>query len=523
MVHKETPSETPLRDAILVLEELEQLQNRIAKEALLTKHKLNPALRQIFRLALGSDRYLVQPSVNLVATSAISPKDSWFQFLELLEKLRDQQWSGAEALKHTNSFLILCRPLLLKWYCRILNHDLRVGITQLTIDNIWGAGFLTGATKPKKVRLHARVDPPSFLDIFLADQIKFPIVVQASIPGEWVGIVCYPADGELHFFARSGRRRRQLEQNEDFCTQVLALCDRLNHVHATARPLFLEGKFLARHWNQTAKWLNSKRKPQEFLDNVRLILYDYAPLTAYEKGTDQRAWNARNLLLLGAAGMLYPTNQIIHASPNVAVLGGDRAFDLPQLEYDFSRRMDAGYRSIILRAQTAPQDFTKAVGIAELTPDTDYEGHLVEVIPGTQEAFGRAPKKELDTIQTAMQEAGKVHDDGTFLVCRTEHKKELLKIIDKQLTTNRTKARFIVIGNEVGYRYAPTLGALLVELENGVQVKVGGGFPLRGSQDMRLQLWQKREQLLGKTVQFQALMDRSGQPLSSFSRFRRLI
>jgi hypothetical protein len=507
-----------LQEAIIVLEKLEQTPNRFAKEALLTKYRFNLTLKHIFKLALGDDRYHVNPSVNLVATSALSPTESWGRFTELVDKLKNQELKGTEAIRRTNEFLVLCKPVLLKWYCRILNRDLRVGVAQLTINNTWGDSLLNNTSK--KSKFLGCTNPPPFLDVFTVNKLQFPLVVQPSIGGERVSIFCYPSVGEVQIYDRSGKRLKHLEQNRRLVTQVIQLCDRLNECHATSRPLFLEGKFVSS--GDVGKYLKKSANPEEVLKHLGLVLYDWAPLDAYTKGSYQVAWSSRVVLLMSAAGALYPTHKLIRFSSSIAVLGHNRVFDEQQLYYDVNHRFDLGYSGVIIQYPNAPRNFTKAVGITEIRPDILRTGKIIDVQPGDYETLGVAPKKELALVQKLMKSVGTIRDTGTFIVCKTENVEELLRNVHNQLTSMRSKARFKIIGDEVGYRYAETLGKLVVETEDGT-TQVSGGFCDNNKQSIRLSLWNSRNTLLGKKVEVLVLKDQHGKAVNNLARFKRLV
>jgi len=519
-----------LKEALEALDRLEVAEGRLAKEAILEAHRDNKALQAIIKMAVGPDRYFVRPPVNLVATSDLKPADSWREFRQLTQKLKNRELSGNEARKQVNRFLVRCRPILLKWYCRILNHDLRCGVDLMTVEKIWGKKFLLSDSAGEDSRWHPNgcALAKKYEDVYRVTakgekKPKFPQAVESKLDGERALLICFPRDEAIFVITRSGRRRKPVEQVQPYVQQVLSFCRALNRDTNPNRPLYLDGEFLARNWNQTSSIVRRTKNfdSDKFLHDVRTLLWDWAPLDRYLAGRFDMNWLQRKSSLLFAAGQKRPTDRLVRFDRNVWVVGHSMVYDEQQMWFEYNRRLDAGHEGAMLKDPYAPHVFKRTVAIVKIKPEDEVTGRIIEVLPGDDQNAA-VPDSVAAEVKALMDSYGDVESDPPYLHCNTSNPDALVAKIKTLIEGDNERRISKHLPGVVSFRSGVRLGKFIVELEDGREVRVGGGFTIKPRRDQRTEFWRKRDELIGMKVDFRQQRGDTADAVSRFPRFVRL-
>lgn len=356
-----------LQQAFDVLLRLEATNSRLIKESILEANADNEALRTIIRMALGTDRYYVWPSVNIICDSSLSPAQSWVEFKALTSRLKNKECTGDTAKKETRRFLSKCYPQLMVWYCRILNHDLRIGVGRETIEKVWGSTFLLTDSVAGMVWEHRGcASPQKYSDVYGVAKPSFPFGVESRLSGVHVNVICFPRNDQAYVFTTEGQRIETAECVQIWCAQVLDLCRRISSETDPNRPLFLDGIF---QWRPGAQSDTTEHKPFDsgiFLEDVRVVFWDWSPLERYMEGCYNVKWLLRKSTLLYAAGAERPTETIVHYSNNVSVVGHTMVYAEDPLKTEYERRLEAGHKGAVLKNPDAPHVFASTVDVVEM-------------------------------------------------------------------------------------------------------------------------------------------------------------
>ena len=519
---KKSKAKQVLVEAIQVLDWLEVAEGRLAKENLLDTYAGNKALRAIIKMAIGADTYFVKPSVNVVCASLLDPIDSWQAFQRLAAELKNREVTGNAAKTKVQRFLASCRPQMLKWFCRILNRDLRIGVSKLTVQKVWGDTFLLGdsAVNVKWQYKGCALARP-YADVYAKKVPKFPLALEVKYDGERANLICFPRDNEIYVLTRRAKRRERIEQVEPFRDQVLAFCRTLNG--GSQRPLFLDGEFLARRWNDTSSIVRRtvNFNEEKFLSNVRAILWDWSPLDQYLAGRFDMPWLRRKSVLLHAAGKIRPGEHLVQVSQNICVAGHVAVYDAAQLQDEYAKRLDAGHEGVLLKDMNAPHVFKRTKALVKLKPVDACSGRIIGVQPGEDQnsavTAGRRGK-----INKLMQEFGEVEVTETYLHCTVSQRsqREALTAEIKQLVSGDVERRISKhLDGIVSYRHGQRLGYLNIELDDGIQIHVGGGYKTKAGNDQRTLYWEKRDELLGMIIDFKQDLRPTADTTASFPRF----
>ncbi len=518
-----------LQDAIKTLSLLEVAEGRLAKETLLQANQDNKALQAIIRMAIGPDRYFVRPDVNVVATSALTPADSWRAFRDLAEKLKNRKLTGNEARKQVQRFLAQCRPILMKWYCRILNHDLRCGVDKSTVTAIWGPEFLlSDSAIGVKWQYSGCSLAKKYEDVYKVMKSgerkpRFPQALEPKLDGERANLICFPRDGTIFVLTRSGRRREKIEQVPEYVDQVLDFCRALNSGTNPDRPLYLDGEFLAKKWNDTSSIIRRTKNfnQDKFLREVRTMLWDWAPLDQYMTGKFDMKWIRRKFLMLHAAGATRPTIKATRCSYNVWVLGHSMVYDEEQLMEEYNRYFDAGHEGAMMKNPDAAHVFKRTADLVKMKPEDEITGRIIEVQSG-QGSNAAVPKKLASTVKELLAQYGPVEHDAPYFHVAASAPKRLITEIKKLIDGDNERRTSTHREGYVSFRAGERLGQFIVELDDGRTLAVGGGFTSKAGSDQRTEFWQKRDELVGMKLDFRQQKGNTADAVSRFPRFARL-
>ena len=127
-----------IAQAISVFDQLEATTSRTEKEDILKANKDNEALKTLLKLTY--DPFITfgikkDPHVAPLGTDEIV--DSYEDFLSLAARLTDRTLSGNRAIAEVSKFLGGLTSNHQKWYLRIIQRDLKAGITDKTVNKIF--------------------------------------------------------------------------------------------------------------------------------------------------------------------------------------------------------------------------------------------------------------------------------------------------------------------------------------------------------------------------------------------------
>ena len=266
--------------------------------------------------------------------------------------------------------LASCPSDAAKWYTRILNHDLRIGVGVDIVKTIWGPDFLLGReAKTDSWKFNGCALAKPWEDVWPRGDAKYPLGVERKLDGERALIFAWPATGEIIVATRNAKRRNQIEQVLEFKQQVLDFVTALDQSH-TSTPMFIDGEFMAAGWNQTSSLVRRTKNfdPAGFLQHIRLMLFDWAPLASYLAGEFAVPWIKRKSMLILAAGGNHVRATPIKFSPNIFVLGHTVVYNEEQLQAEYNACLDAGHEGIVAKVMDAPELFKRTTNNIKLKP-----------------------------------------------------------------------------------------------------------------------------------------------------------
>lgn len=518
-----------VEEALNTLERLEFVTGKLKKEALLWKHSGNPVLRQMLFMALGNTNYYVHVAQDFSSgMEEISPLRGWKKFLALTEKLSSRKLTGNRAKGKVLELFLAVNPIQAKWLSRVLDHNLRIGVSDKTLELIYGGGSLAashenGASKFKFRKCMLAL--PRHKLPKKDSQIPYPVGAEYKLDGERFLAFVFPRLQQVEIVSRENRRKYHIEGVKPFTKQLFVVAQALGG----GDPIFLDGEFLSKLWNKTSSIVGSTKNfnPKEFLKDVRAVLWDWAPISEYESGIFTMPWIRRKSQLLSICpdapgAKVLP--KMYRVSTNVYVLGHRTIRNEEQLARFYSFAVDRGFEGLITKQLKGPAIFDghRSALAVKHKPEEQETGVIVSV-HGGKGKHAQASPASLRKAKKLLLSLGKVVDDGYYLRLKIKDKSSLTKICQelKEVTRDSVDQRVSVEKNTVCYRYSERLGYFIVK-KDGTTFRVGTGIPHKNGADLRMELWQRRKELVGMKVDFTFQKDTVEVAKKRFNRFARL-
>lgn len=523
-----------LKDAMLVLESVEAASKRSEKEKLLKENKDNPVLQEFLFRALGKEKYYVTVKDEILSEeNRMGAVESYQKFLKALRALSSRKVSGNDARERIESFLARSNPRLRTWYQRVLNHNLRMGISKSTVEKIYGTGFWFNVEEGE-FHPHGCCLAKKYEDVYKkGNEPEFPLAAEFKLDGSRALIFVYPEDGHIEVYSRDGIRNHELESMDVYTAQCVEFVEKLGEIAGlpAKTPIFIDGEFMGKDWNETSSIIHSSKNfdPEAFLSKIRTVLWDWSTIDAYIVKQFDVGWKKRKQQLMRAAGATRPFEKVMKASDHLYVMGYRLVYNMDELIEFYEWALDAGFEGIMLKQMDAPHVFhRKHKYVIKMKPEDEETGEILEVVSGEgKNAAASAHDKR--KIKKELEDCGfgeDITDDGYYLHVNHEDMEqedadglaETLRGVVKDAVDRRISTH---IKNTVSYRYGPRLGYFVVKWKEH-EIHVGGGFSYKAGSDQRMDFWQDRDNLVGVKIDFKMQRDKSDVAKARFNKFVRL-
>lgn len=130
-------TEVQILQAFSVFEQLEGTTSRTEKEDILKANKDNKALLELLNLTYNPFvTFGIKKDPNVTPEGTARVTDSYSTFVSLCAKLSNRLLTGNQAVAEVSKFLSGLNNNHYKWYMRIIQRDLKAGITEKTVNKI---------------------------------------------------------------------------------------------------------------------------------------------------------------------------------------------------------------------------------------------------------------------------------------------------------------------------------------------------------------------------------------------------
>jgi DNA ligase 1 len=128
-----------IEDAFKLLEAIGNTTSRNAKEELLKQGKDNKVFTNLLYSTYNNFiLYYIKKDPKVKPEAKGDYITNYSMFYELLEDLTERRITGNNAIQGLKNFLAHCDPVEYKWYMKVIQKDLKIGITEKTINKALG-------------------------------------------------------------------------------------------------------------------------------------------------------------------------------------------------------------------------------------------------------------------------------------------------------------------------------------------------------------------------------------------------
>ena len=289
---------------------------------------------------------------------------SWEAFTLALTGLTTRKVTGNAARAMINSLMNAATfQEWNNWYRRILNKDLRCGVSEKTINKVVAKNW--PQYKIPVFSCQLAQDSANHAAKLFGEKI-----LQRKLDGVRILTVVYP-DGRVNQFSRNGKELVNFTHIKDQIAKT---------VTGITEPVVFDGEIMSTSFQDLMKQVH--RKSDVDVKDAILYLFDLIPLAAFEKGI----WTTDQLTRCKKVTAWKDLwNQ---ETPNVQVLDYeivDLNTNEGQIEFERIREqaINDGFEGLVIKDPTAPYECKRTTSWLKYKPNTEVSLTVVAVDEGT--------------------------------------------------------------------------------------------------------------------------------------------
>jgi ATP-dependent DNA ligase len=358
-----------------IFEQLASDNSRLAKEAILIKHKGNTTLQRVFYLALDPfQQFYIRkiPEYTPAKTLSITLDKA----LDDLDALNKRVVTGNAAIAYLKNVLEVLTKNDAKIIERIIAKDLRCGVSEATANKIW----------PKLISTYP-VMLASGYDQKLVDKIKFPAYVQLKLDGMRFNAIV--RGQTVEFRSRNGREI--LIPNKSFAVPFIKMADHYK------QDMVFDGELLIADYagkpvnRQTGNGILSKAIKGTMSDTealqVMATLWDAISYESFKAGIDKEPYNIRMAKLSNAMEDMKTVNAQL--GKYVALVWTEQVNDLYTAKRIFEKFLSEGQEGTILKSKDGIWEDKRSKEQIKFKGELECDLRVVDWEEGTGKNKGR--------------------------------------------------------------------------------------------------------------------------------------
>jgi hypothetical protein len=359
-----------------IIEQLASDNSRLAKEAILLKHKDNKLLQATFKAALDPFVQYFIRKIPAYTTKLRVDFMTLSEALDALKMLSGRHFTGHAAISHLTFILEMVSSDNAKIIERIIAKDMRCGVSESTVNKIW-----PGLIPSYPVMLASGYDQK------LVDKIKFPALVQLKLDGMRFNAIVKNGIVEL----RSRNGKEVTIPNPSFAIPFIKMAE-----HYECDMVFDGELLVADHMGkavnrQTGNGILSKgikgTMSEEEAKNVRATLWDAIPYTAFEAGKDEEQYKDRLDKL--AKAILDMKANYTNFKQYVSLVWNKEVKNIKEAQDWFEKFLAEGEEGTILKAKEGIWEDKRSKGQIKFKGELECDLKVVGWEEGTGKNVGR--------------------------------------------------------------------------------------------------------------------------------------
>jgi DNA ligase-1 len=336
---------TKIEAALNAFEELERFGGRLSKLDILVRNSTNDVFRYLLFRTYNPFMVYNLKKIDIPATSVVDPDyaSNYELFIEILNKLMIRELTGNEAKDTVRRFLAECSELEQKWYVRVLQKDLNVGIQAKTINE--AIPDLIPVFSPMLAHPHEdRKTPKRF-------------IIQPKLDGMRVlgdaqtGVLC-------------SRKGKGLEGFDELQEEVAKI----------SQDFFIDGEIMtSRDFNHLMTQAFRKSQGKKAVLNV----FDLIPKEDFYKGR----FNVAQIDRTSAVRSLL---EEINSPLLIMVESSPVLTDFNEAQRWYERFLAEGYEGAMMKDAEAPYECKRSWAWQKLKPTDTYDLPVIAIEPGEE-------------------------------------------------------------------------------------------------------------------------------------------
>jgi hypothetical protein len=350
-----------------ILEHIEQASGKGSREekvSTLERHKGNELLKAVFKAAQDPFivYYVTKVKAPLNTSDARDDDEMLDHFIyDILPQLSGRIITGNAAKAMVQEVIGAMTSLQQKWCQRILLKNLRCGVQESTVNEVW-PGLIPTFEVALAETLKAGFIPGE--GIVIKGLVSYPIRVEPKLDGH--RLVAVKHDGKVTLYTRNG--------NEvDTLPTIITSLQR-----SMPDETIFDGESIGQDWNETSSVMSSSKNAKDDSGMVYNVFDSMTYSDWISKTNAESLWSRTQ-----ATGRHVATVD----SPVVKHVNGIIANTEQELLEFYRKCLDEGYEGVMLKKLDRPYVFDRSDAVLKLKPETTYEGTIVghyEGRPGTK-------------------------------------------------------------------------------------------------------------------------------------------
>lgn len=353
--------------AIQGFEELEAVSGSNAKIEILKKYKDNKSFTEMLVYCYHSQKMFF---MKQVPESVYSSQDKWdwSNFKEVLDKLATRTVTGNAARELVMGALSHYTQNTSKWLCKVLQKDLKVGITEKTINKVYGKNFI-----PEYSCILAQ----TFKTNSISKLPKF-VVEEPKLDGYRINL--YNEKSGAYMKTRNGKF---VYGYDEICKQAHELLEHDFVYDSEILAAALSDNDLSRVEGFSSIQKSAFKKADG--KSGVLNIFDKVPLKSFieQDGSktncqaDRKASLKSNFELIKSE-----THSALAFVPNSKVYDTTNPDDWQEIQELYSEYLDAGFEGAMLKDIEAPYEFKRTNALWKLKPVETIDLEVTGMMPG---------------------------------------------------------------------------------------------------------------------------------------------
>jgi DNA ligase-1 len=413
-----------VEEAFKILSELEGISSRNAKMDKLKSVKGNEVLQKILYLAYSGSKFHVHVDFESLLSQkeelTLAESNTLHNFLRLLSKLEARELTGNAAIEATEMFFRCTSPKAFKWYSRVMNHDLRIGMTDGTVTKVFGNDFW-GSSKTE-------TNSYGYLEVMLAHQWEKKkanfkgkaLYTEPKYDGYRLAAVI--DNSNVTFYSRGGK-------SQPYTDNLTHVADQL--LEAGFDNCMVDGEIIKDNWNGTGvvKKIQStmKAEDRENLQKITYICFDYIDLTNL---TDKKLYKVPFKTRRKQLEAFFKENQTYK---NLSLTSSIIVSNDSEIEAISRKHRKEGFEGSMLKDPEGFYEFDKrSLGSLKIKPVHTIDGTIIGFEQGTGKNANRLGAIQIRDAEGVTYRCGQGYTDADRDLIWSQREKLLNTIIEME-------------------------------------------------------------------------------------------